>query len=769
MSIKKKTEKNINILRDRFGTEKVWVNYNLTKVPGRNTTTKVPYSPITKRKASSTNQADWGTYEEAIASSPNIGIVFTPSCTLLGIDIDHCLDKGTHTINHPSAELIAQLIIEADTYTEISPSGTGLHLFLSLTSSLSLIANRHGNFEAYTEGRYFTTTNIPYKEAHKVRTVTPMEALQLLDIIGYPWGKAGDQKALMSITPSTSSGAHDLLTPSNLKSQNTDILLNKMFASKNGKSVRALYEGNATATTYKGDDSAADMALLSHLAFWTAKSPTLMESIWLASPLGAREKTQQRADYRTRSIAAAIANCTKVYEEKDSKLKQEIEENAPSLDLLYTTIRGDKVYTQNTENICRILRHHSLFKGHFRYDTFKNTLEIGEPNPKQIALIWRSLEDHDTIEIQTAISIIFSVFGKVGKEMVLDAIMKVSRENTIDSASDYIRALQWDNTPRLDEWLIRTYNTPDTAYYRTVAANWMKGLVRRIIEPGSKFDYVLVLEGEQGIKKSTSLSILGNVYPDQPNWHVETTMSTENKDFFMQFQGKAIIEFSEGETLSRTEIKKMKAIITTASDKYRPAYGRLSMDFPRRCVFAMTTNQTEYLKDETGNRRWLPVACDGQANIEWLKENRDQLFAEAYYRVITLKETTWEFPEEETFEMQSARRIHSPSQDVILDWYFNKLSLTDRENGVTSYQVFRDCLHAGFPGKSITRYEEMEIADVLNNFIRLKKVRRMNGGVQYWKWVMDVKSIQSAEPTPPTELEKFTNELKEEGQKEIPF
>src|ERR1019366_5023328 len=117
-------------------------------------------------------------------------------------------------------------------------------------------------------------------------------------------------------------------------------------------------------------------------------------------------------------------------------------------------------------------------------------------------------------------------------------------------------------------------------------------------------------------------------------------MSTDNKDFFMQFQGKLFVEFSEGETLNRTETKKMKAIITTQFDRYRPPFGRSSQDFPRRCVFAMTTNQEEYLKDETGNRRWLPVRLVKKtADTEWLAENREQIFAEAYHRVITLKET----------------------------------------------------------------------------------------------------------------------------------
>jgi len=201
----------------------------------------------------------------------------------------------------------------------------------------------------------------------------------------------------------------------------------------------------------------------------------------------------------------------------------------------------------------------------------------------------------------------------------------------------------------------------------------------------------------------------------------------------MQFQGKAIIEFSEGETLSRTEVKRMKAIITTPVDKYRPAYGRFSVDFPRRCVFAMTTNQDEYLKDETGNRRWLPVACVGTANIEWLKDNREQLYAEAYQRVIIDEETTWEFPDDLLAKAQDERRIHDPHEDVIADWYFNKLSTPEREDGVTVKQAFDDAYNSK-GGYKFDKYTEMQIANMMKNTLKLDKNRKMINGIQSMRW-----------------------------------
>jgi putative DNA primase/helicase len=316
--------------------------------------------------------------------------------------------------------------------------------------------------------------------------------------------------------------------------------------------------------------------------------------------------------------------------------------------------------------------------------------------------------------------------------MIFDAIVKVAKECAIDSASDFVKALVWDKQARLDTWLSKTFGCPDDIYHQAVASNWLKGMMKRITEPGRKFDYVLVLEGAQGSRKSTSLAILGR------DWHVETTMGTDSKDFFMQFQGKAIIEFSEGETMSRTEVKKMKAIITTQVDRYRPSYGRFTEDFPRRCVFAMTTNQEEYLKDETGNRRWLPakVVFD-HADTDWLEANRDQLFAEAYYRISVLKETTYEFPGDETQKAQEARRIKDPNSDLVVDWYWNECTEDQRLNGITVHQVYKEALHANFPSRPLNRYEEMGIADMLKSALKLTKRRVMIDGRQMMRWFDD--------------------------------
>lgn len=703
------------VLAEQFGKQQRWVVWKYQTLKGKKT--KIPYS-ITGKKASSTNKDTWTDYATAAKFAntdefDGLGLVFTPSQTLLGIDIDHCVtgDKVTH----PLRAQIEKFIREADTYCELSPSKEGLHLFLQIVEPYTLKANKRAPYELYTKGRYFTVTNVPFGETKNVRTVDHAELDALLSIIEYPW----DKPVLTKDATVKSEQLVDVLTDQEV--------LAKMFASKNGESIKTLYDGNTE--EYGKDASKADMAFASHLAFWCRRDKVQMERIWLASPLGAREKTQKRIDYRSRTLDNAIANCKEVYTPPL--------QSSSVLDLLYTLDSNKKrLYTQNTENMCRILRKLPEFTGRFRYDAFRSEFQV------KLEDEWRAYEDTDAIDVQTRISILFPVFQKVGKEMVYDAIMKVSKENEYDSGIEYLKSLKWDEKPRLDTWLTDVYGAPSDEYHKAVGANWMKGLVKRIAVPGCKFDYVLVLEGKQGSRKSTSLAVLGG------DWHVETTMSTDTKDFFMQFQGKAIVEFSEGETLSRTEVKRMKAIITMQSDKFRPPYGRVSIDFPRRCVFAMTTNQEEYLKDETGNRRWLPVSLRlPQANIEWLRENRDQLFAEAYHRVVEKNETIYEFPEALTALEQHKRRISDPNLEAVEDWYNTKLTPSQRGAGITIFQVYRDAMHAGWSTKPMTKYEEMSIADILKNFLHLERKQVMKEGKRMVKWFNNY-DAQVEEPVP---------------------
>lgn len=698
----------MNPLIKKFGKNKIWVNYKLERLNGN--LTKIPYSAIKGSKASSTDPSTWATYKEAEAKSPKIGIVLHDQ-TLICIDIDHVLIDGKLDQNHPEKETIADLILDCDSYTEISQSRTGLHIFLELTAPISLQSHKSAPYEVYNDKRYICTTFENYGEPRAIRKLKPEEALEIVNRI-----IPQKEKVIPNLSPDYQQST---------SSYTDEQLLEKIANSKTGDNIKKLLDGDIS--KYKGDESSADMALCMSLAFWTNKDANQMERLWLNSKLGKREKTQKRKDYRDRTISNAIAECKETYRQVT------IEKFEDGFNFLTTKdSKGNEVIVCNTENIFRVLNSHPEFAKTIRYDKFKNIVEINRNGR------WHVLEESDDINIQTRISVLFPFFAKVPKQMVTDAIVKIAKVNEIDSAKDFITSLVWDQKPRLDSWLSLTFGTPNNIYHQKVGSNWVKGMIKRLVDPGAKFDYVLVLEGEQGVKKSTSLAILGG------DWHTETVMSTESKDFFMQFAGKAIVEFSEGETMSRTEVKRMKAIITMQNDRYRLPYGKSTQDFPRRCVFAMTTNQTEYLKDETGNRRWLPVTVSlPEANVEWLKENRDQLFAEAYHRVFNLKETIYEFPKEETLEAQNARMVHDSNEDAVFDWYYNRLSTLDKENGITPSQVWEMVYHKGFASGNMNYADSARIVNILKGSLKLERRRTMVGGFRQWKWYPTEKTLSN--------------------------
>ena len=689
-----------NLIR-QFGDEKRWVNWSYKTTPDGKKT-KVPVGK-------SNDSTTWSTYQN-LQNHDNIGIMFGTDNTFLGVDIDHCVDIATRKVTHDKREEILQFIKEADTYTELSPSKSGLHLYFKLSEPLKLTSNKKAPYEYYSALRFFTVTGDEVSKNKEVRMITKEEALRLLSIIGYEEKEEVPQKQINAI--SKESITYD-----------EKEILQKMFGSRNGEKIRLLYNGDTT--QYGNDDSNADAGLCAHLAFWTQKDPELIESMWKNSPLGQRKKTQERQDYRKRTVEHAIANCkevytpvtkTKVFMDINEDEKEEIE-----FDFLQS-LKGKKfVPSLCVENIVEVLRKHPQFKGTLRKDEFTGKGEIKEKGK------WRQFVDVDAIVIQTKISRLFDDFQLVSKGMVFDAIDFMFLENRYDSVKDFLTALTWDGAPRLDTWLCDAYGVEDNIYHRAVASNWMKGMVKRMMYPGCKFDYVLVLEGEQGRKKSTSLNVLGG------QWYLETVMDTNTKDFFMQFYGKAIVEFSEGETLSRTEVKRMKAIITTQVDTFRAPYERAMQDHPRRCVFAMTTNTSEYLKDETGNRRWLPVETKRESDIEWIEKNREQLFAEAYHRAITLKETVWEFPEEETREQQNTRRISDPNEQVVVDWYLS-LPQYKKQEGVTTLNAFVEGFNNNMGSKKMSRSDEMSIANVFKDTLRLVKQRNMRDGIRMYRW-----------------------------------
>lgn len=249
---------------------------------------------------------------------------------------------------------------------------------------------------------------------------------------------------------------------------------------------------------------------------------------------------------------------------------------------------------------------------------------------------------------------------------VYNIMLRVAKKHEIDPPKEWLQNLKWDGTERISYWLTDLCEAADDAYTKAVARKFLIGAVKRVMEPGSKVDSMLILESKQGDGKSTALRTLGT-WGDQC-YFTDQVDDITNKDALIQIQGVVLIEFAEMDTLNKADTDYIKKFITRQIDRYRPPYGKTLTDRPRRCVFAGTVNPggNGYLKDPTGARRFWPVAT-GKILTEKLAADTPQLWAEA---VVAWKrgEKTWiDDPEVMAMALkeQASRYEEEPWSDII--------------------------------------------------------------------------------------------------------
>lgn len=297
----------------------------------------------------------------------------------------------------------------------------------------------------------------------------------------------------------------------------------------------------------------------------------------------------------------------------------------------------DGVAYPTATNVYRMLTHHPAWHGVLRYNELRDADEYhpqavieGQAGVDPIGLsAVTDISDDLIFRARMWLDSAQAWTGPPGKELVADAIESACRASTYHPVTCWLAPLvaTWDGVARVDTWLSDYCGAEDTPYVRAVASKMLMSACARVNQPGCKVDTMTVFVGPQGSRKSSAVRVLGG------EWTVDTPVEIGSKDSYETIRGGWIIEVPELAGLGGKDVERLKAFFSSATDSYRPPYGRKVVHRKRSCIFAGTTNDQDFLKDATGSRRFLCVRT-GLIDLDGLARVRDQLWAEACLRYL---------------------------------------------------------------------------------------------------------------------------------------
>ena len=270
---------------------------------------------------------------------------------------------------------------------------------------------------------------------------------------------------------------------------------------------------------------------------------------------------------------------------------------------------------QTIENTVTILKNDPKLKGCLALNEMEHNIVTLRPLP------WRKTKgasqwvDADDAALRYYLE---RVYGLTGKDRIFDAVNVVAQEQSFHPVRDYLNDCTWDGVPRVETLLVDYLGAEDNPYTRAVTRKTLVAAVARVFRPGVKFDYMLTLRGRQGLGKSALIAKLGG------KWFSDSFTTLQGKDAYEQVQGVWIMEVGELAGMRKAEAETIKLYISKQVDRFRPAYGRRLQEFPRQCVFIGTTNEQQFLRDTTGNRRFWVVDTPNEPSRDLWAELTDE-------------------------------------------------------------------------------------------------------------------------------------------------
>lgn len=381
------------------------------------------------------------------------------------------------------------------------------------------------------------------------------------------------------------------------------------------------------------------------------------------------------------------------------------------------------------ENVVLGLRDPHVAGVHIRFDEFRAEIMLAQQGTAD----WRSFTDADYTRLQ--IHLESNGFKKLAKEMMRDAVWLVADDNRFDSAIEWIGTLTHDGQQRIDTFLHRYMGVEDTPYTRAVSRYMWTALAGRVLSPGCEAPMVPVFIGPQGAGKTRAVKAIAPAI----DFYTELNLAERDAEASRRMRGRLVIELGELRGLHTRDSESIKAFISRTDEEWRTLYKEFNTTFARRFLFFGTTNQDEFLADETGERRWLPVrvtVCDVAA----LQRDALQLWAEAR-DAFELVGIDWADAERLAKDVHAEHKISDPWTPIVESW----LAAPDDFDGAGStpgtreflqpYEIAQGALHVD--AKSLSKREEMRIGNVMQ-VLGYTRDRRSINRRQVRVWVKGV-------------------------------
>lgn len=385
-------------------------------------------------------------------------------------------------------------------------------------------------------------------------------------------------------------------------------------------------------------------------------------------------------------------------------------------------------------NLVKALRRPDVCGVRIGLDRFRDEIMLAAPGTDQ----WRPFGDADYVWLRAHLETGMNGFGPISKDLARDVVLAVAAEQEFDSATMWLESLPDDGGSRCETFLIDYFGAEDTPYVRAVSLYLWTALAGRVMQPGCKADMVPILVGEQGLGKSTAISAL----VPSVDFFTEVSFAERDDDLSRKMRGKLIAEIGELRGLHTKELEAIKAFITRTHEQWVPKYREFTTLFPRRLVFVGSTNKDQFLADETGNRRWLPVRVS-QVAVDKVRAVAPLCWAEAR-RLFQAGGVQWANAERLGKLVHEEYTFRDAWEAPVKRWLAEPLFADEGDvgttrSGVTTSEVLVGAV--GYDAKNVSRREEMRMGVVLRNLGYIRKKVRIDGGFA-WVYV----------PTDPTSL-----------------